>query len=118
MESLTIENMLRSTVRFLPSFHASNWDTLSAGLKKHYWQLDQPRNIITALNKLIRDGPGIDLNVYILKYTTIFGGLVSKRALSTLGRINRWRLSAQDIDANEAIFIELMTFTSGEAESA
>jgi len=37
----------------------------------------------------IKDAPTLDLNIYILKYTSISETLVAKGALSTLDRVNR-----------------------------
>ena len=42
-----------------------------SGLKDLYWQHDKPKNTTAELNKLIKDAPTLDLNIYILKYTSI-----------------------------------------------
>jgi hypothetical protein len=125
-------------VRLLRGYASEDWATLCAGLKDLYWQHDKPKNTTFALNKLIKDAPAMDLNVYVLKYTAITETLVAKGALSTLDRVNRlmdglpedlrrkvlkfctkksWRLSAQDTGATEPVFEELREFVIKEAQS-
>ncbi len=91
------------------------------------------------LHKLIKDASAMDLNVYVLKYTSIINELVSKGALSILDRVNRllnglpedlrkkvlkfytkmsWRLSAQDMDIVDLNFDELKDFVLTKAQSA
>jgi hypothetical protein len=76
-------------VRLLRGYASEDWATLCAGLKDLYWQYDKPKNTTFALNKLVKDAPTMDLNVYVLKYTAITETLVAKGALSTLDRVNR-----------------------------
>lgn len=44
---------------------------------------------MTALNKLIKEAPGMDLNVYVLKYASISEAPVAAHSLSALDRVVR-----------------------------
>src|SRR5947199_7886984 len=44
---------------------------------------------MAALDKLIKEAHGMDLNVYVLKYTSISEALVAAHALSSLNRVAR-----------------------------
>jgi hypothetical protein len=125
-------------VRLLHGYTSEDWGYALRWLKDLYWQYDKPKNTIFALNKLVKDAPTMDLNVYVLKYTAITETLVAKGALSTLDHVNRlmdglpedlrrkvlkfymkksWRLSAQDTGATEPVFEELREFVIKEAQS-
>ena len=125
-------------IKLLPGYVSENWATFCSGLKDLYWQHDKPKNTTAELNKLIKDAPTLDLNIYILKYTSITETLVAKGALSTLDRVNRlmdglpedlrkrvlkfctknsWRLSAQDTGTKDPIFEELRAFVAEEAQT-
>ena len=54
-----------------------------------YWQKDTQKNTTTALIKLVREAPMMDLNVYLLKFTAITDKLVASGAISSLDRIGR-----------------------------
>jgi len=125
-------------VKLLAGYVTENWPTFRSDLIELYWQHDKPKNTTAELNKLIKDAPTLDLNVYILKYASISEALVRKGALSTLDRVNRlmdglpgdlckrvlkfctkksWRLSAQDTGTVEPIFEELRKFVVEEAQT-
>ena len=125
-------------VKLLAGYVSENWTTFTSGLKDLYWQHDKPKNTTAELNKLIKDAPALDLNIYILKYSSITETLVAKGALSTLDRVNRlmdglpedlrkrvlkfctkkaWRLSAQDTGTEEPIFEQLREFVVEEAQT-
>ena len=125
-------------VKLLAGYVSENWTTFTSGLKDLYWQHDKPKNTTAELNKLIKDAPTLDLNIYILKYSSITETLVAKGALSTLDRVNRlmdglpedlrkrvlkfctkkaWRLSAQDTGTEEPIFEQLREFVVEEAQT-
>lgn len=95
---------------------------------------------LTALYQIVLDTQAgmIDLNVYVLRYSSISEALVQQDALSTLDRVNRllsglsdehrrkvlnfcvkkkWRLSAQNIDKAEHNYRELKAFILTEGET-
>src|SRR5436309_14816164 len=99
---------------------------------------DKPKNMIIAFHQFIHDARAgrIDLNVYILQYTTITTSLVAQEALFILDRVNRlldglsneyrrkvlsfcikkkWKLSAQDVGIIEPNYDELQEFVLREA---
>jgi hypothetical protein len=98
-------------------------------------------NTTAALHQLIHDAQSgkIDLNVYVLQYTTIADTLVAQGALSTLDRVNRlldglsgehrkkvlsfcaknrWKLSAQDVGDIDPNYDELKQFVLREAQTS
>jgi hypothetical protein len=108
-------------------------------LKSLFWQHDKQKDTTAALNKLVNDAPGMDLNVFVLKYASISHTLVDKGALSTLDRVSRfldglseklreralefctkkgWRLSSHDTGTTEPVFDELKDFITTKAEAA
>ena len=113
--------------------------TLQSELKSLFWQHDKQKDTTESLNKLVQEAPTMDLNVYLLKYTSISDTLINKGALSTLDRVNRfldglseklreralefctkkdWRLSSHDTGENDPIFSELKDFITTKAEAA
>jgi hypothetical protein len=126
-------------IELLPGYLASNWTQLQTELKNIYWPHDTQRDTPVVLNQLIKDAPGMDLNVFVLKYTAITVTLVTKDALSALDRVGRfldglspdlrkkalkfcakrnWRLSTHDTGTTEPNFGELREFILTEAKAA
>ena len=133
------EKEIKEAIKLLPGYISQNWTTFQDDLKGLYWQNDRPKNTTAALHQLINDARGgkVDLNVYILQYSTISETLVTQGALSTLDRVNRlldglsddqrrrvlgfcvknkWRLSAQAVGSEEPKFNELKEFVLREAQ--
>ena len=129
----------KDTIELLSGYKDKNWTTLQSELKSLFWQHDKQKDTTAALNKLVNDAPGMDLNVFVLKYASISHTLVSKGALSTLDRVNRfldglseklreralefctkkgWRLSSHDTGTTEPAFNELKDFITTKAEAA
>ena len=78
---------IKETVKLLPGYIAKNWATLQSDVKKLYWSQDKPKNTMATLNKLIKEAPRMDLNVYVLKYTSILEALVAAHSLLALDRV-------------------------------
>ena len=129
---------IKETVKILPGYIASNWTTLQSDVKKLYWPKDKPKNTMAALDKLIKEAPGMDLNVYVLKYTSISEALVAAHALSSLDRIARlldglsedlrrkviryctkqgWKLSTQDSGTADSEYDAIILFILTEAQT-
>jgi hypothetical protein len=129
--------IIKDIVKLLEGYASHDWTVLQKELKELYWQNDTPKNSTTTLYKLIKDAPTMDLNVYVLKYSSITDALVSKGALSSLDRVGRlldglpeelrkrvlkfctkksWRLSAQDMGTVDPNFDELKEFVLTEAQ--
>jgi len=64
---------IKDIVKLLPGYISHDWTQLQADVKNLYWQLDRLKNTMAALNELIRSAKSLDLNVYILKYTSMQG---------------------------------------------
>ena len=135
------EGTIKDVVKLLPGYVSRDWTALQADLKGLYWQHDRPKNTTAALLQLIHDAQAgkIDLNVYVLQYTTITDKLVSQGALSALDRVNRlldglsnehrtkvlsfcaknkWKLSAQDVGTVDPKYDELKLFVLREAQTS
>ena len=135
------ESMIKDVVKLLPGYVSRDWTALQTDLKGLYWQHDKPKNTTAAVHQLIHDAQAgrIDLNVYVLQYTTITTSLVAQGALSTLDRVNRlldglsdehrkkvlsfctknnWKLSAQDVGTVEPNYDELKPFVLREAQTS
>ena len=129
----------KDTIELLFGYKDSNWTTLQSELKSLFWQHDKQKDIIESLNKLIQNVFMMNLNIYLLKYTSISNILVRKGALFILDRVNRfldglseklckralefcikkrWRLSSHDIDITESVFDELKDFIATKTEIA
>src|SRR5204863_3976466 len=112
-------------------------EKLQAELKAMYWAYDVPRESMMALNKLIRDAPSMDLNVFIMRYAKISKTLVDRGALSPLDRVTRlmdgltprlqdkvlefcatkdWRLSPNELSDTDPDFGELQKFILTKAQ--
>jgi len=80
------ERTIKDVVELLPGYISWNWTTLQADLKGLYLQHNRPKNTTAALHQLINDAKAgkINLNIYVLQYTTITNALVAQGALSTL----------------------------------
>ena len=76
-------------VEILPGYTVRKWNDLRKELKDLYWQHDTQKNTTTALIKLVREAPTMDLNVYLLKFTAITNKMVASDAISSLDRIGR-----------------------------
>jgi hypothetical protein len=135
------ERTIKDVVKLLPGYISHNWTTLQADLKGLYWQHDRLKNTTAALQQLVHDAQAgkIDLNVYVLQYTTITDVLTDQGALCALDRVNRlldglsgehrkkvlsfcaknkWKLSAQDIGTKNPDFEELKQFVLREAQTS
>jgi len=129
----------KDTIELLFGYNDKNWTTLQSELKSLFWQHDKQKDTTESLNKLIQQAPGMDLNVFVLKYASISNTLVDKGALSTLDRVSRfldglsdklreralefctkkkWRLSSHDTGIKEPVFDELKDFITTKAEAA
>ena len=129
---------IKETVKLLPGYIASNWATLQSDVKKLYWPKDKPKNTMAALDKLIKEAPGMDLNVYVLKYTSISEALVAAHALSSLNRVAQlldglsedlhrkvvrhctkqgWKLSTQDSGTTDPEYDAINSFILTEAQT-
>jgi len=129
----------KETIELLEGYRIGDWAKLQAEIKGLFWQHDRQKDTTAALNKLIHDAPGMDLNVFVLKYASITETLVAKSALSTLDRVGRlldglsenlrekalefctrknWRLSSHDTGTIEPDFTELKDFIVTKAQAA
>ena len=64
-----------------------NWTLLQYDLKPTYFHYDIHKYSMTALTKLVNNAPQLDLNMYIIKYSTILEVLFKKGKISTVQRI-------------------------------
>ncbi|TMC20323.1 MAG: retroviral-like aspartic protease [Chloroflexi bacterium] len=129
---------IKEVVELLDGYMSGNWMTLQGELKGLFWQHDQQKDTTATLNQLIRDAPRLDLNVFVLKYSSISEALVQKGALSSLDRVNRlldglsedlrgkvldfcaareWRLSSHDTGTEDPDFEALKTFILTKAKA-
>jgi hypothetical protein len=76
---------MKNTSKLLPGYIAGDWDVLQTDVKKLYWPHDKLKNTMTALD----EAHTLDLNISVLKYTSISEALVTAHALSTLERVTR-----------------------------
>jgi len=130
---------IKDVVKILSGYSSKEWTRLQSELKELYWHRDNPKNTVGALHKLIKEAPNMDLNVYVLKYTSITDALIAKGALSSLDRVSRlldglseelrtsvfkfctkksWRLSTNDSGTTDPNFNELKAFVLTEAQTA
>ena len=130
---------IKSLIKLLPEYTTPNWDSLKTKLKELYWQYDSHPESPAALNKLIAEASGMDLNVYILKYSAISEKLVNAGVLSTTDRIMKfldgltpklrgkalefcaekdWRLSVMDFGKKDPNFQDLQKFILAKAVAA
>ena len=130
---------IREVVEMCDGYIEKDWPKLQTELKTLYWQYDQQKGTTTALNQLIRDAPSLDLNIFVLRYTSISAALVKAGALSALDRIGRlldglsphlrdkaleyctkedWRLSSHDTGTKEPDFDKLKDFILTKAQTA
>jgi len=129
----------KDVVELFEGYLNNDWDKLQDELKALFWQHDKQKNTPASLNQLIRDAPGMDLNVYILKYTAITDALIKGNEMSPMQRCKRfldglsdrlhdkafnfctirdWKLSAHDTGTTDPDFGELKKFILGKAQSA
>ena len=129
----------KDVVELLDGYKNSNWARLQEELKGLFWQYDRQKDTPAALNELIHDAPNLDLNVYVLKYTSITGALVRGKDMSTTQRVRRfldglsdsmhdkafefctkqdWKLSSHDTGSKDPDFDELKKFILAKAQSA
>jgi hypothetical protein len=131
---------VKDVVKLLPGYIARDWTQMQTDVKQLYWQHDKPRNTIAALNDLIRtSSENFDLNVYILRYTSITDALVEQLALSPVDRVTRlfdglpddlqrrvmkfcmhnsWRISSYDAGKSLPDFKAIKNFLLIEARAA
>ena len=129
---------IKETVKLLSGYIANDWDVLQNEVKQLYWPHDKPKNTMAALDKLVKEAPIMDLDVYVLKYTSISNALVTAHALSSLDRVSRlldglsedlrrrviryctkkgWKLSAHDVDKKDPDYKEITDFILTEART-
>ena len=129
---------IKETVKLLSGYLSDNWATLQKEIKELYWTYDTPSNTMAALSKLINEASTMDLNIYVLKYTSISEALVKAHALSPLDRVARlidglsedvrrrviryctqkgWKLSTQDAGKLDPDYKEITTFILTEART-
>ena len=127
----------KDVIELLDGYKTNDWTKLQSELKGLFWQHDRPKDTTASLNKLIHDAQSMDLNVFVLKYTSISQALVDKGALSPLDRVSRlldglnnrlhekvldyctkkdWRLSSHDTGTKEPDFDDLKQFIIGKAQ--
>ncbi|HEU4342387.1 MAG TPA: retropepsin-like aspartic protease [Candidatus Binatia bacterium] len=134
------DKTLRKVVKDLPGYANKNWDTLQLDLKGLFWQHDSPENTPAALHEVVNEARTgkIDLNVYILRYSSISEVLFNQGALSTLERISRlldglsdehrrkalgfcvkqkWKLSALDVGKTVPDYNKLKEYILEAAET-
>lgn len=58
---------VKDVIELLDGYVEKDRDKLQGDLTDQYWRNDTQKNNPTTLNRLIRDAPTLDLNVYILK---------------------------------------------------
>jgi hypothetical protein len=58
----------KDTTELLSGYKDKSRDALQLELKCLLWQHDKQKDTTAALNKLVNDAPGMDLNVFVLKY--------------------------------------------------
>jgi Protein of unknown function (DUF4100) len=130
---------IQDVIELLKGYTERNWETLQAELKKLYWQYDKQKGTTTTLNQLIKDAPNLDLNIFVLRYTSLSAALVSKGALSPLDQVNRlldglpeklrnraiefcteqdWHLSSHDTGSKDPEFDKLQKFVLTKAEAS
>jgi len=128
----------KEVIELLPGYLERNWAKLQVELKNMYWPHDSQCDTPAVLNQLVKDAPGMDLNVFMLKYTAITVVLVGKGAMSALDRVGHlldglspdlrekglrlcakrnWRLSAHDTGTMGPVFDELREFVLMEAKA-
>jgi len=112
---------------------------LQNDLRKLYWLQDKPKNTMSALDAVVKEAQGgMDLNVYIVKYSSISKALVNAHALSTLDRVARmldglsddlrrkvirhctkqkWKLSTQDTGSIDPDFDAIKAFILTEVQT-
>ena len=126
-------------IEVLEGYTESNWEKLQAELKELFWQYDKQRDSTASLNQLIKDAPTLDLNIFIVRYSSISEKLVKTGALSSLDRVVRlinslpeklreqsiefctrenWKLSSNDTGTNKPDFEKLKQFILTKAQSA
>ena len=130
---------IKDTVKILPGYLAKDWVMLQNDLRKLYWPQDKPKNTMSALDAVVKEAQGgMDLNVYVLKYSSISEALVAAHALSTLDHVaqmldglsddlrrkvirhctkQKWKLSTQDTGAIDPDFDAIKAFMLTEAQT-
>jgi len=131
---------IKDTVKILPGYLAKDWVMLQNDLRKLYWPQDKPKNTMSALDSVVKEAQtgDTDLNVYVLKYSSISEALVAAHALSTLDRVarmldglsedlrrkvirhctkQRWKLSTQDTGTVDPDFDAIKAFILTEAQT-
>jgi len=130
---------IKETVKLLPGYIAEDWVALQTEVKQLYWPHEKPKNMMAALDKLVKEAPTTDLNVYVLKYTSISDALVTAHALSSLDRVARlldglsedlrrrvirhctkqgWKLSTHDSGKTDPNYDEIKTYPHGSANGS
>jgi Aspartyl protease len=122
---------LKLVIEGLDGFEERQWDTLEAAVKRTFRRYDKQAKSTAALDKLIADGPGTDLRLFLFKYRSITDALVKGGRLPVLDRITRlldalppyldhavaklcrkknWNLSDQDDGTVMPEFTDLLDF--------
>ena len=121
---------IEDVIQDMKGYETGNWELLQKELKELFWQADPPKNTVAALCRLISDAKSGRMNVdmYVLKYTTITEALLKKNAISSFDRTVRlleglpedlqkkvfeycsgkkWRMLEHDVETVEPEFDEV-----------
>ena len=61
----------KDVIELLDGYKNNDWTKLQSELKGLFWQHDKQKDTTASLSKLIHDAQNMDLNVFVLKYTSI-----------------------------------------------
>jgi hypothetical protein len=75
----------QDVIKFLDGYVTNDWELLQKEIKQIYWQKHRQRD---SMASLISNASKMELNVYIVKYSSICGTCVERGALSILDRVN------------------------------
>jgi hypothetical protein len=127
---------IKETIKLLSGYISNDWATLQKEVTKLYWTRETPTNTMAALSKLVNEASTMDLNIYVLKYTSISSALVTAHGLSPLDRVARlidglsedvrrrviryctqkgWKLSTQDAGKLNPDYNDITSFILTEA---
>ena len=80
---------IKDVVELFPGYIASDWTAFEKELRQFYWDRDVEKNTTAALNQLIQESSALDVNTYILKYTSITAHLFDSHEISNLQRCRK-----------------------------
>jgi hypothetical protein len=129
----------KDLIEILDGYKQNNWTKLQEELKGLFWQYDQQKDTLAALNELIHEAPNTDLTIFVLRYTAITESLVTGNEMSPIQRVRRffdgfpanlcdkafeyctkqkWKLSSHDTGTEDPDFDLLKKFILKKAEMA